>query len=55
MNNEWSISNKGDLWTLKITDDEGEERFMTTTEQLAKLKLLLNTIHIPLPDNELPL
>lgn len=53
--NEWSVNNRGDLWTLRITDDEGTESCMLTTEQISKLKLLLNTMHFPLPDNELPL
>ena len=53
--NEWKLINKGDLWTLKIEDEEGVESCMLTTEQISKLKLLLNTMHFPLPDNELPL
>lgn len=55
MDNEVTISNRGDLYTIKISDMEGIETLMVTADQLGKLKLLLNTLHIPLADNELPL
>ena len=53
--NEWQITNKGDLYTLKITDDEGTESCMLTTEQLIKLRDKLNTIPLPVNENDLPL
>ena len=55
MDNEWQITNKGDLYTLKITDEEGVESMMLTVEQLAKLKVILSSLNVPLPQNELPL
>ena len=55
MNNELEISNKGDLWTIKVTDQEGIESLTLYTSQLAKLKTILASIEVPLPEGELPL
>lgn len=35
---EWSLSSVGDLYLLKCTDQEGEEKQWLTKEQLESLK-----------------
>lgn len=51
----WSLVNKGDLYTIKLTDLEGSESITATTEQLQELLGFLNSLNLPLNENELPL
>ena len=54
---EWklqSIEEKG-LYILTLDGPEGQDKVYLDQEELGKLKLLLNSIEIPLPNNELPL
>lgn len=53
--NQWHLTNYKDLYTLKLSDNEGTESITATTEQLQELLIFLNTLPIPLPENELPL
>lgn len=52
---QWQISNYKDLYTLKLTDNEGSEAITATTEQLQELLIFLNTLPIPISENDLPL
>ena len=54
---EWklqSIEEKG-LYILTLDGPEGQDKVYLDQEELSKLKLLLNSIEIPLPNEELPL
>lgn len=54
---EWklqSIEEKG-LYILTLDGPEGQDKVYLDQEELSKLKLLLNSMEIPLPNNELPL
>lgn len=53
--NQWQLSNYKDLYTIKLTDGEGSESITATVEQMQELIIFLNTLPIPLPENELPL
>ena len=55
MNDKLEISNKGDLLIIKVTDQECTEAITLYTSQLAKLKTILASIEVPLPEGELPL
>ena len=58
MNNEtkWTLSPNGlGLYILTLEGTEGTDKIWVTEEELAKLKMFLNSMEIPQPEGELPL
>lgn len=53
---KWTLLPNGKgLYILTLAGSEGTDKIWVSDEELGKLKLFLNTIEVPLPENELPL
>ena len=54
--NNWSLQQNGKgLYILTLSSNEGTEKMWVSDDELFNLKLLLNSLEIPFPANELPL
>ena len=52
----WKLLPNGKgLYILTLEGFEGVDKIWITDEELGKLKMFLNSIEIPQPENELPL